>query len=37
MPYEVEFADDITLSELDEFYKENKHLIKDAKIRRKLK
>jgi hypothetical protein len=34
MPYELELADDITLSELDEFYKENKHLIKDARTRR---
>ena len=32
MPYEVELADDLTLSEVDEFYENNKHFIKDIKI-----
>ena len=32
MPYEVELADDITLSELDELYKNNKHIIKSINL-----
>ena len=32
MAYELELADDITLSELDELCKENKHLIKGVNL-----